>query len=82
MSAVVLAAKYAGMKVDYRGMLRRAQCDLRKSPLSKFMLQELESHLTELGERYYSGDVAAVDEFLQLYCVNQKARSEIAGVES
>lgn len=78
MSAVVLAAKYAGMKVDYRGMLRRAQCDLRKSPLSKFMLQELESHLTELGERYYSGDLASVDEFLQLYCIDTKGRNEVA----
>lgn len=77
MSTVILADKHTGMKVDYHGMLRGAHAVLRKSaPMSAFMLEELERNLTELGERYYSGDVAAVDEFLQLYCVNRDGRNK------
>lgn len=79
MSALVLAAKHAGMKVDYRGMLRGAHALLRKSsPISAFMLEELERNLTELGERYYSGDLASVDEFLQLYCINKDGRERVS----
>ncbi|MFM7025185.1 MAG: hypothetical protein ACKOWC_03885 [Limnohabitans sp.] len=42
------------------------------------MLDQLTKHMEEMGRRYYSGDTAAVDEFLQLYCVEEKARAAIA----
>ena len=31
-------------------------------------------HLNEVAQRYYSGDVTVVDEFLQLYCFGEEAR--------
>jgi len=33
------------------------------------MLRQLQHNLTELGQRWYAGDTAAVDEFLQLFCI-------------
>jgi len=34
-------------------------------------------HLEEMGRRYYAGDVAAVDEFLQLYCIAESERATV-----
>ena len=42
------------------------------------MLEELGRNLRELGERFYVGDVAVVDEFLQLYCIARGQRAIIA----
>ena len=38
------------------------------------MLGQLESHLAELGARWYAGDQLVVDEFLQLYCIQTDMR--------
>lgn len=79
-----LAADHRGMKVDYRGMLRQSRVAMANAPDGAqdrvYLLEELERHLTELGERYYAGDVAVVDEFLQLYCIaaaKRPARSAV-----
>lgn len=37
----------------------------------------LHNNIDELGERYYAGDVAAVDDFLQLYCVATPKRDAL-----
>ena len=74
---MVLAAKHSGMRVDYTGMLRQAAQACR-GDIHAFMLGELAGHLREMGERYYAGDLAAVDEFLQLYCVARDAREKAA----
>ena len=39
-------------------------------------------HLDEMADRYYAGDIAAVDEFLQLYCLDEKRPYQQAAVES
>lgn len=72
-----LAADHTGMRVDYRGLLSQSQRSLRyaRDTANAEMLRQLCEHITELGERYYAGDVAAVDEFLQLYCVGSDARA-------
>jgi len=71
-----LGPKHIGMRVDYSGML--TQAGRSKSQWSKFMLEELARNLKEVGRRYYAGDIAAVDEFLQLYCVEPDAREAAA----
>ena len=77
-----LAPAHKGMKVDYRGLLRQTRVALPLPDASDkiFMLEALQDHLTELGERFYAGDLAVVDEFLQLYCIASDKRP--AGVAS
>jgi hypothetical protein len=41
------------------------------------MLRQFQEHIKELGQRYYAGEAACVDEFLQLYCVEREARADI-----
>lgn len=72
--AAFLAAEHTGMRVDYSGMLKQARDGLRREPAQAEMLRQLGDHLRELGDRYYAGDVAAVDEFLQLYCISSDGR--------
>lgn len=73
----LLAKQHTGMRVDYRGLLRQSQEGLRKEPGLAEMLRQLGEHLTELGTRWYAGDVAVVDEILQLYCIEKNARAEV-----
>lgn len=35
------------------------------------MRSEMHKNLTAMAERYYAGDVVAVDEFCQLYCLDR-----------
>ena len=62
------------MRVDYRGLLSQAR-DGRAEPGLAEMLRQLQDHLQELGERWYDGDMAVVDELLQLYGIESKARA-------
>lgn len=78
----LLAKKHTGMMVDYTGMIGQAREALKhgeRSPAIAEMLSQLARHLKELGEGWYSGDTAVVDEFLQLYCVEDDARRRIEG---
>ena len=79
MNMPVLAPKHTGLKVSYTGLLSNARAALQsaKEPGYAEMLRQLQGHIAELGERYYSGDVAVVDEFLQLYCVAPGKRVEL-----
>ena len=75
----LLAADHSGMKVDYRGLFSQVQRAIKRSdPGYAEMLRQLEGHITELGLRWYEGDTDAVDELLQLYCVERKARAALA----
>lgn len=79
---VKLRAKdHQGMRVDYKGMLRQAREALRGG-LHAEMLRQLQEHLREMGERFYEGDVAAVDEFLQLYCIARDQRATPVPVDT
>lgn len=79
---VVLAPKHTGLKVDYSGLLKSARHGLRREPGTAEMLNQLEEHLSELGRRWYSGDQTAVDEFLQLYCIQRVRREVLAAATS
>ena len=75
----LLAADHKGMRVDYTGLLSQCRRALQsREPANAEMLRQLQGHLQELGRRWYAGDTVAVDEFLQLYCIEHEARAAIA----
>jgi hypothetical protein len=77
----ILANEHRGMRVDYSGLFKQATGALTrgmKEPALAEMLRQLQDHLTELGQRWYAGDAAVVDELLQLYCVERDARVTLA----
>ena len=81
-SVALLAKKHTGMMVDYTGLIGQARSALKhgeRSPALAEMLNQLARHIKKLGEGWYSGDTAVVDEFLQLYCVEDDARRRIEG---
>jgi hypothetical protein len=57
--------------------LNSARKALRREPMLAEMLSQLEDHLTELGQRWYGGDTAVVDELLQLYCIEKEGRIKL-----
>lgn len=78
----LLAKKHTGMMVDYTGLIGQSANALvagEREPAMAGMLRQLQDHLTQLGQRWYAGDTAVVDEFLQLYCIEGGARRRIEG---
>ena len=74
-----LSKDQIGMRVNYKRMLDEAARNSRSS-VSRFMLAELQRLIGDMGHRFYAGDIGAVDEFLQLFCVAPEARkSFLAG---
>ena len=69
---VYLAKKHTGMRVDHSGILGRIAGGCKVRDDQRWCLGELDKHLEEMAERFYSGDIAAVDEFLQLWCLDDK----------
>jgi len=65
---VPLAAKHQGMRVEASGFLSTQRRG------SAMFCRMMLGHLEELARCYYSGDIAAVDEFLQLYCLGEADR--------
>lgn len=59
-----LSKKYTGMRISASGVLNRVKGFLG------FGAKEMLKHLREMATKYYAGDIAAVDEFLQLYCLD------------
>ena len=75
MGKVILADDHNGMKISAPGILGRVEGYL------KFGAQEMLKHLKEMSDRYYSGDIKAIDEFLQLYCLDDKRPNKRGGDE-
>ena len=65
----LLASKHTGMRISASGVLGRIRDGLYYRELN-FVCGEMLRHLEELAIRFYSGDVKAVDEFLQLYDID------------
>ena len=79
----LLASDHSGMKVNYRGLFSQVQRVIKRTdPGYSEMLRQLEGHLQELGQRWYAGDTAVVDEILQLYCIESDARKTVAATAS
>ena len=66
----VLGPKHEGLRLDASGVLGRIR-DGQFHDFHKFACGEMLRHLEEMAKRYYSGDIVAVDEFLQLYCLDE-----------
>lgn len=78
----LLAADHKGMRVDYTGLLGQCRRALQsREPANAEMLRQLQGHLQEIGRRWYAGDTVAVDEFLQLYCIEHETRATLAAQE-
>lgn len=66
-----LAEIHNGMRISAHGVLGRIR-DGRYYKELNFGCGEMLRHLEEMATRFYSGDVKAVDEFLQLYDLDEK----------
>lgn len=62
----LLAPTYTGTRIRAHGTLGRIR-DGRYYKELNFACGEMLRHLEDMAQRFYSGDVRAVDEFLQLY---------------
>ena len=69
-----LAEKHTGIKISAHGVLGRIRDDRAFDEL-RFGCGEMLRHLEEMATRFYSGDIKAVDEFLQLYCLDDERPS-------
>lgn len=70
----LLAEKHSGMKISAHGILGRIR-DGRYYRELNYGCGEMLRHLEEMATRFYSGDAKAVDEFLQLYDLDEKRPS-------
>jgi len=73
-----LAKKHTGMRIDCEGALTRIQrrAKLQRSNGDAFVCEELLRHLKVMSTEYYAGNIAIVDEFLQLYCLDDARPKE------
>ena len=69
--AVPLSKKHEGMRISASGLLGRIR-DGRYDQSHKFGCGEMLRHLEETAEKFYLGNLASVDEFLQFYCLDDK----------
>lgn len=66
-----LARPHPGERLSLEDLLAQLS-DASDSQLLRLRSSELLSHLQVVSYRYYNGDVAVVDEFLQLYGLDQR----------
>ena len=72
---ILLADDHNGMRANGTRLLyenHRGYTGMRKG---------MADHLREMAARFYSGDIKAVDEFLQLYCFGESDRKALAAVK-
>jgi hypothetical protein len=60
------------MKVSADGLLGRIRDGQRPDKSQRWGVGELLVLLHQMADRFYSGDIKVVDEFLQLYCLDEK----------
>lgn len=68
-SNALLGATHTGMKISASGILGRIR-DGRYYKELNYGCGVMLGHLEEMAVRFYAGDPKAVDEFLQLYCLD------------
>jgi len=59
----LLTKKYEGFRISAANALHY-----------KGFRVKMSEHLNEMATRYYNGDITAVDEFCQIYCLAEKQR--------
>lgn len=66
----LLGPKHTGMRIPVSGILTRIIRGEKLDKGSRYMIEKLLEHLEETGRRFYSSDIKVIDEFLQLYCLD------------
>ena len=69
--SALLGATHTGMKISASGILGRIAAGRYHSGL-QYGCEVMLNHLQQMADRFYAGDAKAVDEFLQLYCLDDK----------
>ena len=72
----ILAEKHTGMRISASGILGRIKTGWKVDRSLRFGCGEMLKHLEQMADRFYSGDIKVVDEFLQLYCLDNKRPKE------
>lgn len=74
MTKIPFAEDRKGWRVSASGLLANVRDELKRGPHRAYYkqgLHDLERHLHELAQRFYAGDLHVVDEFLQLYTLDE-----------
>lgn len=66
----LLGPKHTGMRVSAQGLLSRIADGTRIGQGQRFMVGELLKHLEMMAREFYGGNPKIVDEFLQLYALD------------
>lgn len=66
-----LGPKHTGMKVQAPGLIGRISDGWEVDKGQRYVAGEFLKHLEKMAKRFYAGDAKAVDEFLQLYCLDK-----------
>lgn len=77
-----LAPKHKGMKVSADGLIGRIVRGKRPDRLDRHLLGEMLRNMENVAKRFYSGEVKVVDEFFQLYCLDDDRPDEAALITS
>lgn len=77
-AADLLGAKHTGSRISADGILGRIR-DGRHYVGLDYACGVLLGHLEEMARRFYAGDPTGVDEFLQLYCLDDARPDQIPG---
>jgi len=79
MNKILLSDDHTGSRVNYIGLFTQSRAALisAREPMLAESLLQFEENLDELGQRWYAGDTAVMDEFLQFYCVAADARKKL-----
>lgn len=67
---VPLGPLHRGWRVSLSGLISNVKAELKRGRWKQMYagsLDELEGHIRQLSDRFYAGDLGVVDEFLQLY---------------
>jgi len=70
-----LAKKHTGMKICLDGALNH-----KGKTMGTYIIKELQKHLHMMANGFYEGNIKIVDEFCQLYCLDNK-RPEQPAIE-
>jgi hypothetical protein len=71
-----LAENHTGMKVSAAGLLGRISRGSLVTEDNRYTIGEMFRNMEEVASRFYAGDIKAVDEFFQLYCLDDDRPKE------
>lgn len=66
-----LGPKHTGCRISAPGILGRIRDGWKLDNGMRYATGEMLKHLEDTAKRFYAGDTKAIDEFLQLYCLDE-----------